>query len=185
VQAGEVWLGRTAPDDVIDRLRGEGLAILGDRRLDTELRLSRDRPNAVGLRFLLAVGVLCLLLGAGGLAVTARIERRARADELRALRAQGLPRRMVARAGRVSYLALVLTAGVFGAGAAAAAWLATGERLPLVDVLVPGLAIPRWPSTLTLRAWAAAVAVLVVAAVFSGVVLTRAARTSNNRRSAT
>ncbi|MGE5831146.1 MAG: ABC transporter permease [Micromonosporaceae bacterium] len=185
VQAGEVWLGRTAPDDVTDRLRGAGLAILGDRRLDTELLVSRDRPNAVGLRFLLAVGVLCLLLGAGGLAVTARIERRARADELRALRAQGLPRRMVARAGRISYLALVITAGVFGAGAAAAAWLATGERMPLVDVLVPGLATPRWPSRLTLWALAAAVAVLIVAAVFSGFALTRAARTANNRRSAT
>jgi hypothetical protein len=185
VQTGEVWLGRDAPGDVADRLRGAGLAILGDRRLDTELALSRDRPNAMGLRFLLAVGVLCLVLGAGGLAVTAGIERRARADELRALRAQGLPRRMVARAGRISYLALVLTAGAFGAAAAAGAWLATGERMPLVDVLVPGLATPRWPSTLTLWAWTASVAVLVVVAVFSGYALTRAARISTNRRSAT
>jgi len=184
VQSGEVWLGRRAPTDVVDQLRAAGLAVLGDRRLDAELAASRDRPNAVGLRFLLAVGVLCLVLGAGGLAVTAGIERRARADELRALRAQGLPRRMVARAGRISYLALVLTAGVFGAGAAAAAWVATGERMPLVDVLVPGLATPRWPSTLTLWAWGGSVAVLAVAAVFSAFALTRAARTSNNRRSA-
>jgi hypothetical protein len=183
-QSGEVWLGPGAPADVVDRLRDGGLVIIGDRRLETELAASRDRPNAIGLRFLLAVGVLCLLLGAGGLAVTAGIERRARADELRALRAQGLPRRMVARAGRISYLVLVLTAGVFGAGAAAAAWVATGERMPLVDVLVPGLATPRWPSTLTLWAWGGAVGVLAVAAVFSALALTRAARTSNNRRSA-
>lgn len=185
VVPSEVWLGSRAPADVVDRLRAAGLGVLRDRQIDAEFAASRDRPNAVGLRFLLAVAVLCLILGAGGLGVTAGIERRSRADELRALRAQGLPRRVVARAGQISYLVLVLTAGVFGAVAAAVAWLAAGERLPLVDVLVPGLATPRWPSRLTLWAWGASVGVLAVAAVLSAWALTRAARTTNNRRSAT
>ena len=172
IQSGEVWLGPGAPADVVDRLRAAGAGVIRDRRIGEELAASRERPNAVGIRFFLAVGALCLLLGAGGLGVTARIERQARADELRALRAQGLSRAAVARAGRISYLVLVLTAGVFGAVAAAVAWFATGERLPLVDVLVPGVPIPRWPSTVTLGVWGGAVAVLAVAAVLSAWTLT-------------
>ena len=101
---------------------------------------AEERPNAVGARFFLAVGLLCLLLGAGGLAVSATVEMRARAAELRALRAQGLKRRMVARAGRLSYLLIVIVGVVLGAAAGLLAWVVTGDRLPLVDVLVPGAA---------------------------------------------
>jgi putative ABC transport system permease protein len=175
-QFGEVWLGPAAPADTVQRLRDLGLTVLSVRDFDTELAASADRPNAVGLRFFFVVGLLCLGLGAGGLAVAAGVELPARATELRSLRTQGMRRRVVGRAGRLSYLLVVITACVVGAGAAMLAWLLTGDRIPVVDVLVAGVSLPRWPSTVTVVAWAGSVAVLVAVALILAYVLSRNAR---------
>jgi hypothetical protein len=175
---GEVWLGPAAPADAVDRLRVAGIAIVSEHSLDSERAAAENRPNAVGVRFFLAVGVLCLLLGAGGLTVSATVEMRARAAELRALRAQGLKRGMVARAGRLSYLLIVVVGVVLGAAAGLLAWVVTGDRLPLVDVLVPGLPIPRWPGEFALLASAWSGLALMVVGVTLSVLLARRTRAS-------
>ena len=175
---GEVWLGPAAPADALDRLRAAGIGIAAEQSLDTVRAAAEERPHAVGVRFFLAVGLLCLLLGAGGLAVSAAVEMRSRAAELRALRAQGLKRRMVARAGRLSYLLIVIVGAVLGAGAGLLAWVLTGDRLPLVDVLVPGLPMPRWPGEFALMAWAWSGLALMVVGVALSVLLARRTRAS-------
>jgi hypothetical protein len=176
-EAGEVWLGPAAPADAAERLSQAGLIVVGERSFDRELAVARGRPNAIGLQFLIAVGVLCLALGVGGLAVAASAERPARAQELRALRGQGLPAKVVAQAGRRSYLLIVAVATLGGAVAASAAWFATSDRLSLVDVLVPGPRLPFLPGPGPVWVWGTATAVLALAGVMLAAVLSRAART--------
>jgi putative ABC transport system permease protein len=175
--AGEVWLGPAAPADTAERLSQAGLIVVGERSFDRELAMARGRPNAIGLQFLIAVGILCLALGVGGLAVAANAERPARAQELRALRGQGLPARVVAQAGRRSYLLIVAVATLGGAVAATAAWFATRDRLSLVDVLVPGPRLPFLPGPGPVWVWGTATAALALAGVMLATVLSRAART--------
>ena len=157
---GEVWLGPTAPADAVDRLRAAGLDVLGVRDFDAELRRAGEGPNATGLEFLLAVGLLGLALGGGGLGVAAAVELRARADELRSLRRQGASRWVVARAGWQSYLVIVLAGSGVGAIAAAVAWLSTRDGLPVVDRLVDGVPVPTWPGLTPVYAWVGATALL-------------------------
>jgi putative ABC transport system permease protein len=166
----EVWLAPNAPADAVERLGAAGLTVAGTRERTAELTTAADRPNAVGVRFFLLVGALCLLLAAGGLALAGGIEIEARAEELRSLRAQGLPRRMVGRAG-LSYLMVVGVGTVLGAVAAVVAWIATSDRLPLVDELITGLPTPRWPGPVTLWALGASTVVLGVVAVLLAAVL--------------
>ena len=130
---GEIWLGPAAPSDVVERFRAAGLTILGERRLDDELAAAARRPSAAGVRFLLVVAVLGLGLGAAGVIVAAGVERRGRADELRALRAQGLTRRHTRGAALVGYVWVVGVAAALGWAAAAVVWALTGDRLPLID----------------------------------------------------
>jgi putative ABC transport system permease protein len=160
---GEVWLAPHAPADIVERLAAAGLTVDGVRERAAELTAAADRPNAVGVRFFLLVGVLCLLLAAGGLALAGGVEIETRAEELRALRAQGLPRRVVRRAGRLSYLMVVAAGAVLGGLAGAVAWIATSDRLPLVDQLITGLTTPRWPGPAT--AWAIGVSTVVLGGV--------------------
>jgi putative ABC transport system permease protein len=183
-QPAEVWLGPAAPADVLDRLTAAGLVVDDIRDQASGLAAAADRPNSIGVRFLLIMGVLGLVLGAGGLAVAAGVEIDARAEELRSLRTQGLRRRSVARAGRVSYLVVIVAAAVLGAVAAVAAWAATRDRLPLVDVLVVGLDPPAWPGLATLWAWSAAGGLLAaMGIVLAGVLSRRAGRLPQVRTS--
>jgi putative ABC transport system permease protein len=182
---GEVWLGPAAPPDALDRLKAAGLTVLTVRDFDTEYANAGGGPNAVGLQFLLAVGVLCLALGAGGLVVAGTVELRARADELRSLRRQGASRWAVARAGRQSYLVMVGAGTAFGAVAAAVAWWLTRDRLPVVDVLVAGVPVPTWPGLTPVWAWLAATAGLVLVALLLSTRLSSAIRTGARTRRST
>jgi putative ABC transport system permease protein len=162
---GEVWLGPGAPADAVARLRAAGIEVLGVRSFDDEMRRASAGPYATGLQFLLAVGLLCLGLGAGGLGVAAAVELRARADELRSLRRQGASRWAAARACWQSYLVIVVAGLVVGGIAAAVAWLATRASLPVVDLLVPGVPVPDWPGWTPAVAWGVAAVVLALVAV--------------------
>ncbi|HEX6872825.1 MAG TPA: FtsX-like permease family protein, partial [Micromonosporaceae bacterium] len=168
-QAGEVWLGPAAPADAADRFRRAGLTVTGERGLADEVRAAQRRPSAVGTRFLLAVAVLSLILGASGLAVAAGVERGARAEELRWLRTQGLPRRQARRAVLASYLGVVVVAVVLGGLAAVVAWYLTGDRLPLSDTPTATMLIPDLPGVGAYLAWATGAAALgLVALLLSG-----------------
>jgi hypothetical protein len=178
---GEVWLGPAAPADVLDQLRAVGLDVLGVRDFDAELKQAGEGPNATGLDFLLAVGLLGLALGAGGLGVAASVELRARADELASLRRQGASRWVVARAGWQSYLVIVVAGSVVGAVAAAVAWLSTRDGLPVVDRLVEGVPVPTWPGWTPGYAWIGATAALGLVAFTLTTALSGATRTVRGR----
>jgi hypothetical protein len=170
----QVWLAANAPADAEDRLRGAGLTILSRQSLAGVLAGTAQEPGTIGLRFFLYAAALALVLCATGLVVTAGVERPVRADGLRWLRTQGLPRRIAVRAGLVSYLGVVLSGCLLGAVAWAAAWLALGEDIPVFPREVPGVVVPRWPRPVTAVSWGIAATVLVAVAVGLTVALARA-----------
>lgn len=162
VVSAQVWLSEDAPASIVDRLRDQGLVIIGDRTVDN-LRASIDRSGAaMALQsYQLGAGVT-VLVGLGALALIVVVDRRTWSPGMRALRDQGTRERTTTRAALWSYGGIVLTSAVTGALAAGAAWFAAGERLPLgVDAaLLAGW--PRWGYVLASE-------ILVVVVLFAGV----------------
>jgi hypothetical protein len=157
-----VWLAADTPAEVVDRLVEQGLVITGDRTVD-QLRQATDESGAaLALRFYLLAGAVAVLVGLGALALVTAVDRRTWRRGLQELRAQGLAERTTIAAALWSYGGMVVAGGVAGAFAAAVAWLAAGELLPLG---VNEQALPDWPQwTQALALWTAAVAVLLAAA---------------------
>lgn len=120
----EVWLTEGADDALVQRLRDAGLTIRDERtarRLTADLQ--QQGPGAVR-RYQLTVFALGVLIAAFALALAAAVDRRTRADELIALRRQGLDRRTVRSVVLLDYgvpLGIAIVAGL--AAGAAAAWL--------------------------------------------------------------
>jgi hypothetical protein len=88
---------------------------------------------------------------------------------------------VVARAGWQSYLMTVAAGAVIGAIAAAVAWLATRDSLPVVDQLVAGVPVPEWPGPIAVWAWSGATGVLGLIAVALTIALSGATRTVSGR----
>jgi putative ABC transport system permease protein len=124
--------------------------------------LARQGP-ALAMQFHLAAAVFGIVLALCGLGLVATVDRQRRADDLRALRQQGLSQRTVRRAALWSYLSTVVAAMLTGLVAAAAAWWAAGDRLPIFTDALEVLPPPRWPefgAVLVPWAWASAVMVM-------------------------
>ncbi|WLS45250.1 hypothetical protein Q3V37_28465 [Micromonospora profundi] len=137
----EVWLAPTAPADVLDRLRAQGLVIRNDRTI-AGVRQDFDRQGAaLALRFNLFAALAGVLIGAAGLIAMAAAEQRNRVAMLVALRRQGLSPRAV----RGGYGWPVVVATVSGGLATLAIWLLTrdGQRL-FGDGRSP-VPVPDWP----------------------------------------
>jgi hypothetical protein len=179
---GEVWLGPDAPADAAQRFQAAGLTVTSERRLDDQLAATARRPSATGIRFLLVAAALGLLLGVAGMFVAAGAERSPRAAEVRALRAQGLPRVRARTAALVGYAGVVGVAAVIGALTGTLVWALTGDRLPLVDVRSPGLTIPPAPGLAAIGGWAAGSALLVVLALGFSTALVRTIERSPSAR---
>ncbi len=179
---GEVWLGPRAPAQAVARLRAAGLAVKSVRTIgDVRADLAATGP-ALGLQFYLAAAVLGMLLGLGGLALVVTVDRRRRADDLRALRNQGLPRRFAYRASLWGYLSLVLGSAVAGLVAAAVTWYFTGQSLPVFIEQLADVPPVRWPHpAAVLVPWTAATAILAVGAAIAGWTLRRAINTTARR----
>ncbi|WFE49339.1 FtsX-like permease family protein [Micromonospora sp. WMMD1155] len=137
----EVWLARTAPTDVLDRLRAQGLVIKNDRTA-IALRQDLDRQAmALAVRFNMFAALAGVLIGAAGLVAMAAAEQRSRVAMLVALRRQGLPPGAV----RGGYGWPVAVAAVSGALVTVVIWLLTrsGQRL-FSDGRSP-VPVPEWP----------------------------------------
>lgn len=120
----EVWLADAGDDALVQRLRDAGLTVRTDRTT-AQLRdhLQAQGPGAVR-RYQLTVFALGVLIAAFAVALAAAVDRRTRADELIALRRQGLRRRIVRGVIFLDYgvpLGIAVVAGL--AAAAVAAWL--------------------------------------------------------------
>jgi hypothetical protein len=172
---GEVWLGPQAPPDAADRLRRGGLAISGT----TGVAASRDafsrQGPALALRFHLAAAIFGIVLALGGLGLVATVDRGRRADDLWALRQQGLSTQAVRRAALWGYLSTVGAAVVAGFLAAGLAWFAAGDRLPVFADAFDVLRAPRWPNVgMVVVPWAIATVAMVVGSVLAAWALRRA-----------
>jgi hypothetical protein len=180
-EAGEIWLGPAAPADAAELFREAGLAVTGETGLaESRAALARQGP-ALALHFHLAAAVFGVLLALGGLFLVAAVDRRQRAADLRALRIQGLPRRIMRRVALWGYLSIVVTAALTGLAGAAVAWAAAGDKIPIFTDAGSVLSPPRWPDPQTVaQPWAIAGATMVVAAVLAAWALRRAS-TRNGR----
>jgi hypothetical protein len=175
----EVWLGRAAPRDAVDRLRAQGLVITDDRSL-APLRRALDRQGpSVALRFHELAAGIAVVLALGTLWLVAGQDRRQRAGELRALRVQGVSRR---DAGTSAYLPIVAVAVGLGPVAAMVSWLLVGDAIPIfVDGPGP-VDPPRWPGLAAVAVpWLAAGLTLVVVAWIAGLRLRAAANAGGGR----
>ncbi|WP_430500900.1 FtsX-like permease family protein [Micromonospora trifolii] len=172
----EVWLAPTAPADVLDRLRAQGLAVIGERTI-TGVRQDFDRQApALALRFNLFAALAGVLIGAAGLIAMAAAEQRARVAMLVALRRQGLPPRAV----RGGYGLPVAVAAVSGGLVTLVIWLLTrsGQRL-FGDGRSP-VPLPEWPDIGRLLVFVAPTVTLFA---LTAVVLGRVVAASVRRRS--
>jgi putative ABC transport system permease protein len=182
----QVWLGPAAPPDVVDRLARQGLTVVGEQRADTVRADLAREGSALALWFHLVAAGFAVVLAAGGSLVVAAVDRRRRAEDLSALRLQGMARRTANRAGLLSHLLLALAATGLGIMAAAVAWWVLGGSLPLfVDdwSLWPR---PAWPrATGLLVPGLAAAVVLLGTAGLAAAGLRRAVRGTGGARHAT
>jgi putative ABC transport system permease protein len=172
---GEVWLGPNAPADAAERLRRAGLAVSQVTGIEHSRDALGHQGPALALQFHLAAALFGIALALGGLGLVATVDRRRRAEDLRVLRQQGLPEQAVARASLWSYLSTVVSAAGLGLVAAAVAWLAAGDRLPIFTDTSVELRPPRWPQLwVVVLPWAAATAVMVIGSVLTAWALRRA-----------
>ncbi|BCY07638.1 FtsX-like permease family protein [Actinoplanes sp. L3-i22] len=147
-EAGQVWLSARAPADVVDRLGAAGLTVTGDgRSAQLAARLAQQGP-AVALGYAGLVAILVALLAAGVLVLTAAAGRERQADDLSALRGQGLSRAAARRAAVWSYPVLAIGAVPVGLVIAFVGWAATGWALPLAGLEPPPLPLPSWPGVI-------------------------------------
>ncbi|MEV4543512.1 FtsX-like permease family protein [Micromonospora echinaurantiaca] len=137
----EVWLGRAAPADVLDRLRAQGLIVRYERTTGAERRTLASQAPALALGFNLFAALAGVLIGAAGLVAMAVAEQRNRVATMVALRRQGLSPRAV-RGGYGWPVAVATAAGVF---AAVAMWLLTRHGQRLFSDGRSSVPIPDWP----------------------------------------
>ncbi|MBQ0978818.1 FtsX-like permease family protein [Micromonospora sp. M61] len=172
----EVWLAQSAPADVLDRLRAQGLVVRGEKTI-TRVREDFDRQGAaLALRFNVFAALAGVLIGAAGLVATASAEQRTRVAMLVALRRQGLPPRAV----RGGYGWPVVFAVGSGALVTLVIWLLTrrGQRL-FSDGRSP-VPLPDWPDVGRLLLFAVPAVILFA---LTAVVLGRIVAASVRRRS--
>ncbi|MFI1994382.1 FtsX-like permease family protein [Actinoplanes sp. NPDC020271] len=165
----QVWLSRAAPADAVDRLTAQGLAVVEDTgTAAVRDRLEQQGP-ALSLGFYLLAAGLATLLGVGALVLTVAVDRGRRAEDLIAMRVQGLRRGPAGQATFWTYPALVTAAVVVGMLVGLAGWWLTGWALPLAGVDPPDLPLPGWPRAGVMLWWAVAILLpYLVAAVLGG-----------------
>ncbi|HTJ35537.1 MAG TPA: FtsX-like permease family protein [Dactylosporangium sp.] len=170
----QIFLGPNAPSDILDRVRAAGLNVTGDRAVGPLREALEEQGPAVALRFHELAGGMAVLLAIGALWLVSSLDRLRRAGELRALRAQGVPRR---DAGASGYLVLVGTAALIAPFAALASWLLVREYLPVFSDDPHGFSASTWPSPGPVAAaWAVAAVLLAGAAIVAGARLRAATR---------
>jgi hypothetical protein len=163
----QVWLAADAPPGVVDALQQHGLTVVGDRTTAGQAARWAAQADVIGAPFELFTVLLAVLVAATMVAVVAIVEREPQADQLRALRVQGLSRRVAVTSAYAGVAALV-AAGVL------AGLLAAVLARPIAAVTAPPFADhwrlipppdPLGPGALGLAAAVAAVALAVVAVV--------------------
>ncbi|MFB9334327.1 ABC transporter permease [Actinoplanes octamycinicus] len=126
----QVWLAPDARPEVVAALTAAGLTIGTDTTAGQLAERLRGQGPAAVVRFALLAGVAAMLLAAATLAVGIAAERRSLADQLIALRRQGLPAKVAVGAGYSGPAALILAGVLTGALAAILSVASTGTPVP-------------------------------------------------------
>jgi putative ABC transport system permease protein len=163
----EVWLAADAPTDALARLQAQGLRVESVLRLDDAVAAQERSGPALAIRFNLVAGALAVLLAVSGLGLVLGVDRRRRAADMAALRAQGLPASAARAAGSRGHLWLAGAALVTGPVLALIVWALVGDGVPLfpddrwavpAPRPGPGALVPPWLGIAGLLLVAAAVA---------------------------
>ncbi|MFI5936469.1 hypothetical protein [Actinoplanes sp. NPDC051494] len=158
----EIWLSDAAPADVLDRVAAQGLVVTGDIRAG-QVHDQLDKQGAgLALWFYVLAGCLAIALAAGALVLSAAVDSGRRAEDLTALRDQGLDRRSAGQAALWAYPMLVALSVLAGTGTGLAGYALTGWTLPLAGLDPPPLPLPLWPRPGVIALVAAAVLVVLV-----------------------
>ncbi|HEU0240846.1 MAG TPA: FtsX-like permease family protein [Micromonosporaceae bacterium] len=161
----EVWLTADAPSSIVDALRRDGIEVVADDSTAAYVGRLRAQGPGAALRFEIFAAIVLLVVAAATVAVSAAVERRPRAEELAALRAQGLTERTVRRVVYGGTGVLAVAAVAVGLLAALVAQAVVATSLPVFSdswSLLPVRGGP-WASQLIL-ALAASLVVLAAAA---------------------
>ncbi|GAA2369856.1 hypothetical protein Cme02nite_61870 [Catellatospora methionotrophica] len=130
-QEPEVWLAADAPADLVQRLEANGLKVLGERDAAGQLHLYQEQAPALALLFLAVAAFAGVLFAAGGLLITAVLERGRGDGGLAVLRGQGVSQRALRDADLGGRFALVLAGTVIGLLAAGLSWALARGVLPV------------------------------------------------------
>src|SRR6266511_3802953 len=171
----QVWLTSAAPERFADRLAAEGVQTVAAESVTGLAERYRRQGTPVALRFQLLVAAGGVLLAAGTVGIVAAVERRPRAAELAALRAQGASAAVVRSAARGGYAVLVTVSTVVGLVAVVLArFLATAPLPVFVDGwrVLPTHGLPR-PLPLAVAAVATAAVLAATAAIAASLLVRR------------
>ncbi|HEY0535337.1 MAG TPA: FtsX-like permease family protein [Actinoplanes sp.] len=163
----QVWLAADAPPGIVDALEKQGLTVVGDRTTAGLAAQWAAQADVVSAPFELFTVLLAVLVAATMVAVVAIVEREPQAEQLRALRVQGLDRRVAvtsAYAGVAALVAAGLVAGLVAALLARSIAAVTAPPFPDHWRLIPP-PDPLGPGALGLAAAVAAVVLAVVAVI--------------------
>lgn len=178
-QEPEVWLAADAPADLVQRLEANGLKVLGERDAAGQLRLYEEQAPALAMLFLAAAALVGVLFAAGGLLVTAVLERGRSDGGLAVLRGQGVRERVLRGADLGGRFALVLAGTVIGLLAAVLSWALARGVLPVFGDGGTAVPPPDLPGPLVTAPIAAALLVLLTTCLLA----TRVARGSEGATS--
>jgi len=163
----QVWLSADAPPGIVDALEGQGLVVLGEQSTSGLAGRWAAQADVVSAPFELFTVLLAVLVAATMVAVVAIVEREPQAEQLRALRVQGLARTVAvtsAYAGVAALVAAGLVSGLLAALLARPIAAVTAPPFPDHWRLIPP-PDPLGPGALGLAAAVAAVALAIVAVV--------------------
>ncbi|WP_186315540.1 FtsX-like permease family protein [Catellatospora sichuanensis] len=178
-QEPEVWLSADAPADLVKRLEANGLKVLGERDAAGQLHLYQEQAPALALLFLAAAALTGVLFAAGGLLITAVLERGRADGGLAVLRGQGVRERVLRDADLGGRFALVLAGTVIGLLAAVLSWALARGVLPVFGDGGTAVPPPDLPGPLVAAPIAAALLVLLTTCLLA----TRVARGSEGATS--
>ncbi|WP_432835906.1 FtsX-like permease family protein [Dactylosporangium sp. CA-092794] len=126
----QVWLNASAPAGITKQLQQQGVSVLAEESIDGTAQRYASFGPPLTLQFMLLSAIVGLALAIGSVTVVAAVERRPRARELGALRAQGAPAGLVRRVGVEGYLVLAGASLLFGLLLAALIRAYIGDVLP-------------------------------------------------------
>jgi hypothetical protein len=126
----QVWMTGDAPRGILDALKAGGVIVLDEETIGGVTDRYEHLGPPLALRFTLGAAIVGLVLAAGSLALVAAVERRPRALELAALRAQGAPARLTRQISNGGYLVLIVVSVLLGVLAALLIRAVVGDVVP-------------------------------------------------------